>query len=165
MYNHGCSIYLKPLYAEVLGKEYNSEILENRLLMQYIVYLCTTMGAPIGSYGFRYSNSHGPISSSLCDDMTNDKVLSYVNPPFNGFSDDVKIVIKNVKRLIAAGKKTKYSTKEWLECLCSIIHLKKFVLSSIKTDVNELFETLKKHQPHLNDKKANEMAYELVKSL
>ena len=31
--------------------------------------------------------------------------------------------------------------------------------------VNELFETLKKHQPHLNDKKANEMAYELVKSL
>lgn len=161
MYNK----YLKPLYHEIFGKEFNYNDSEDRLIMQHIVYLCLTMGAPIGSYNFRYSTLHGPVSSSLSDDMLEISKRPDYQPPFFGFSSDSLFAINNVEKLIRAGVKSAYNTSTWLECLCSIIYLKKFVLSSLNTDTTELFETMKKYQPHLNDDKSNKRAYALVKNL
>lgn len=161
MYNK----YLKPIYYAVLNKNFYCDSTTSKLNMQYIVYLCITMGAPIGNYGFRYSEHHGPVSTQLYSDMAEIGEYPDYNPPFDGFSDHTLNVIKDVRHIIEAGKKTKYSVKEWLECLCSIIHLKKFVLSSLNTDTEELFDTMKKYQPHLNDDKSNKKAYELVKNL
>lgn len=161
MYNK----YLKPLYHKIIGEEFNYESTEDRLTMQHIVYLCITMGIPINSYGFRYSGKHGPMSMQLYNDLSEINENPDYNPPFNEFDENTMKVIREIRRMIAVGKNTKYSAREWLECLCSLIHLKKFVLSTLNTDTSELFNTLQERQPHLNNKKANEEAYKLIKSL
>lgn len=162
MYNK----YLEPLYKIILNSDFDYEYTEHRLLMQYVIYLCLTLGIPIGNYGFRYTTK-GPISYSLIDDMAYKHEHPDYNPPAYHFELDQysQKKIKDIKNIIAAGTTSEYSVKDWLECVCSIVHLRKFVLLSANTDTTALFEKMKQYQPHLNDSKANQKAYELVKDL
>lgn len=156
--------YLLPLFHAIFGKE-NMKSLDDRRCMQYAVYLCMTKGADIEKYIFRYIGSHGPISMQLrqeineiCDDP------SYKQPNIRLPGNLLKIA-NEIRDYIKISEKLPYSEKEWLECLCSIIQIKKFVMPSLDATENEIFDVLKKRQPHLYDYKSNKMAYFIVKNL
>ena len=160
MYNK----YLKPLYREVFGREFNYNHREDQLIMQYIVYLSITMGCPVGNYGFHYTQSHGPASSQLYNDLSDISKKPNYEPPFNGFDRNSRIIIDKIRRFTRSKSKGNYSVQSWLECLCSLIYIKKFILPT-NADTTDLFAELQKHQPHLNDQVANQKAHALVKNL
>lgn len=161
MYNK----YLKPLYREIFGREFNYNHREDQLIMQYIVYLSIIMGCPVGNYGFRYTQSYGPASAQLYADMADINRKPNYEPPFNEFDNNSKVVIDKIRRFAKSKSKGNYSTQHWLECLCSLVYIRNFILPITNTNASDLFAELQRHQPHLNDQTTNQKAYALVKNL
>lgn len=149
--------YLKPIYKQMFDKDFDYNDFDNRLQMQKIVYMLQELGAPIGNYGFRWYK-HGPYSQELLDDMFG---LSGTPTTPISFSSDVQKRIDTIKNLISQGNNTDYSTPYWVECLASILYLKKYVFSS-SASKDAILNDLVQKKPHLLSKELNDKAYDLI---
>lgn len=151
--------YLKPVYKQIFNKSFDYSDFDNRLQMQKIIYMLQELGAPVGDYGFRWYK-HGPYSQELLDDMF---LISSSPTTSVIFSYDAQKRIETIKSLVSQGEKTNYSTAEWVECLASILYLKKYIFPS-SASKDSILDDLVKRKPHLKSQKSNEKAFDLISS-
>lgn len=146
--------YLSKVYNTIFEETFEYSEFEKRLEMQKMVYLLQNLGTSIGDYGFRWYK-HGPYSQALLDDMyLSEKIINDIH-----FSNDALKNINIIKDLIK--QRNNYTTAQWLECLASILFIKKNVLSSTATK-EQVIEDLMNKKSHLNKKSDNNLAYKLI---
>ena len=147
------SSILLRLFVEFVGKDLDIENLEDKIIMQKIVFLLGELGLKIGNYKFSL-NKFGPFSQSLHNDIA---LISKDDTPFLGtFAKPVVDTISFLKNLLAMQPQTKYSLREWIEAIASFLFLKKYMYPSYNWNcINEKIIDLKKH---LLDRPSNEKA-------
>jgi len=153
--------YLLPLYKELYGKDFSYSNFDERMEMQKGIYLLQDMGVPIGDYGFRWY-LHGPYSQRLQDDMyyedgkpTEQLVLAEENARS----------VKRLSEVIHSPKRgQQYPISHWVECLASLQYLRKNIMKS-NAGRGEVVSELEKRKEHLNNRAANEAAYDLLEGL
>lgn len=155
--NYMSNKYLFTIYEDLYGEPFSYADFSNRLKMQKAIYLLQEMGVPVGDYRFSWYK-HGPYSQALLDDMYR------VDKPSNTslkLSSDTKRAVLELKEALELPENTKYSQKDWAECLGSLHYLKEHIFSHSFNDEN-LLEELKKRKPHLSDNKSNKEALKRI---
>lgn len=151
---------LKSLFKAVFDKDIHPQSVTDRILMKSVVYLCQDKGIIIDpNYHFISITNGWFLSQQLDAD-----IKSLNNDPaqdFN-FSDDAKATIAKIKDIIAAGKNQAYNTVEWLVCICSLVHITKYVLAFNNNTQEEALKHKFFAELSFKNKTANEAAYEIV---
>lgn len=150
--------YLKPIYKKLYDEDFVYASFPCRMKMQKAIYLLQNAGIPVGDYGFRWYK-HGPYSQRLQDDMffEDGKTIPQVT-----FSDNYLPRLDKIKSIIHSPKKgDSYSLEAWVECLASLVYLKKNILGYQATKEDTLIE-LQKRKPHLKDQNTNDAAYDII---
>lgn len=154
--------FLKPVFKELLDRNFNATSFDDRLEMQKIVYLLQNLGISIGNYSFMWYK-HGPYSQTLQND-----ILNINNTPDKNiiFSDDAKIAFTDLKNAIFLNDESvsNYSLKDWLECLGSVCYLKDNLIP-LNTSDDDLLKELEHVKPHLNSQIGNRNAIEVINKL
>ena len=150
---------LKPVFEQVFGREFHSNVFEDRLEMQKMVYLLQNMGILVGGYNFLWYK-HGPYSQTLQNDILRIQLAENIKIEF---SNDAKRAIELLKRVLFK-EEVSYSLAEWIECLGSLCYVKGNILPSSSTDEQILAE-LEKRKPHLDHKEDNQIAIETLHEL
>lgn len=154
--------YLLPIYSYLYGEPFAYASFDKRLKMQKAIYLLQEMGVPVSDYGFSWYK-HGPYSQALLDDAhIADASDSLAN--LDALSSDNRRAIEELREMLSVPKDSKYSPRDWCECLASIHYLRKNVLSRSSSD-DVVLDTLVKRKPHLNDADANQLALKKVQSV
>lgn len=140
--------FLKPIYRDVYGDEFNQACFESRMEMQKLVYVLQEAGVTIGDYDFLWYK-HGPYSQELQND-----ILTIFNVPNVElrYSSDASLIINRVKEVFA--EKTVYSRSCWVECIASLQYLKSSRLSLDSSD-EVIVDYLMKVKTHLNNRELN----------
>lgn len=140
--------FLKPIYRDVYGSEFNHSVFESRMEMQKLVYILQEAGVTIGDYDFLWYK-HGPYSQELQNDILN---ISNVPEVLIKYSSDASEVLDRVKEVF--NERVDYRRSHWVECLASLQYLKSNILSFGSSD-EEIVKDLMNKKPHLNNHDLN----------
>ena len=144
--------FLSKLYNLLYNEEFLYSNFDNRLKMQKGIYLLQEMGVPAGEYRFSWYK-HGPYSQSLLDDMHSlNSDLGEIT-----LAPDAERAVNELKDALKVPEASKYSPKDWAECLGSLHYLKENICSASSKD-NDLFDELIKRKSHLQDEISNKIA-------
>lgn len=140
---------LQEIYKKIYDESFVYENPTSRIKLQAAVYLLENMGLNIGDYSFRW-DTHGPHSLQLDSDAQS----------FDGeeasFSSNAEEKFAKLKGFIE--QQTVYDNANWIECLASLLYLKKV----FRLGEKDLIPELEKWMPHLSNKEANEKALSIV---
>lgn len=144
---------LLRLFIEFVDKDLDINNIEDKIIMQKIVFLLGELGLNIGNYRFSL-NKFGPFSQSLNNDIA---LISENDTPFSGnFAEPVLDKINFLKNLLAKQVQTKYSLREWIEAIATFLFLKKYMYPSYNW--NYLNDKIKILKEHLFDDQSNKKA-------
>ena len=147
---------LGHIYKQVLGKDFNGRSFDDRLKLQKIVYLLENMGVSIGDYNYRWYK-HGPYSQTLQDEILDNKTI--INPSDLYLSDYAKEKIKDLNKTLSSLNDPAYDLEQWLECLASLLFIKR---NEKVSNENELINILIDRKPHLDKRAANYRANDTI---
>ena len=150
---------LKPVFKSIFGKDFQSNVFEDRLEMQKAVYLLQNMGISVGDYRFMWYK-HGPYSQTLQNDILSLQNAKKVNIDF---SADAKKEISSLKTAFFKDG-LEYNMCQWVECLGSLQYIKDSILPS-SVDEETILSELKSKKPNLNNIKDNKIALQTLKEL
>ena len=147
-----CDVLLR-VYNDFVNKNLDVNNIEDKIIIQKIVFLLGELGVKIGNYKF-VLDKFGPFSQSLHNEIT---LITENNSPFTGtFSEQVMEVMTYLKQLLDKQEETSYNLREWLEVVATFLFLKQYMYPSFEWDsINTIVMDIKKH---LNDKQSNEQA-------
>lgn len=148
--------YLKPIYRDVYGAEFDSSSFDARMEMQKLIYILQEAGITIGDYDFIWYK-HGPYSQDLQNDILT--ISEYSNFDIK-YSQDASEIIEKVKR--SFNKNVEYPRTWWVECIASLQYLRVCVLP-IDSSEKDILDELIKRKPHLDNNKLNKDAFEQLK--
>lgn len=140
--------FLKPIYRDVYGNEFNQTIFDSRMEMQKLVYILQEAGVTIGDYDFLWYK-HGPYSQELQNDIL---TISSVPDVLVKYSSDARLIIDRVKEVFT--EQVDYQRSYWVECIASLQYLKSSILSLDSSD-EEIVEALMKKKSHLKNRALN----------
>lgn len=150
------NIFIKPIYKEVYGENFDYSDFGKRMKMQKCVYLMEQLGLNIGGYDFSWYK-HGPYSQQLQDDMyeENSKVESTLC-----YSEFARHVLEHVQKMVKEAHQDGfgYTEEQWVECLASVHYLNRIFQGNRERALGELL----RRKPHLNNRDLNVKAYELI---
>lgn len=147
------SSMLLRMYNEFTGQELDINNIEDKIIIQKIVFLLGEMGLKIGNYKFAL-HKFGPFSQSLHNDIA---LIKESDSPFKGtFSEPVMEAIAFLKQLIKKQEETKYSLREWVEAIATFIFLKQYMYPLYNWDnINLIVMDIKEY---LRDEQSNKKA-------
>ncbi len=148
--------YLKPIYRDVYGTEFDSASFDARMEMQKLIYILQEAGITIGDYDFIWYK-HGPYSQELQNDILNVAECNSFNIMY---SQDAQEIINKVKE--SFNKEVDYSRTSWVECIASLQYLRTCVLP-INSSEDLVLKELIARKPHLNNKSLNREAFGQLK--
>ena len=143
---------IQEIYENIYDESFVYGKPASRIKLQAAVYLLENMGLNIGNYSFSW-DTHGPRSLKLDCDAQN----------FYGeevsFSSNAEEKFARLKGLME--HQTVYDSVNWMECIASLLYLKKVFRLSEK----DLIPELEKWMPYLSNGEANKKALSIVKGI
>ena len=151
--------YIKSLYRDIYGEEFDYSDFGKRMKMQKCIYLAEQFGINVGEYAFSWYK-HGPYSQRLQDDMYEESGKATSQLYYSEFAINV---INRLKQLVKKAKMESfgYTEEQWMECLASIHYLNRI----FNGNKQKALETLVDRKAHLSNRALNEEAYKLVTSI
>lgn len=149
---------LNSLYEKIYGEEFNPTTFNSRMEMQKAIYLIQEAGFAVGEYDFLWYK-HGPHSQNLQNDILR---LSNVNKENVIFTEEATAVLNDLNSML--NQENSYGRSKWVECIASILYLKKYVYPNTISD-EELISKLVEKKPHLDKPDINMMALHEVKNM
>lgn len=153
------NLYIKSLYRDIYGEEFNYGDFGKRMKMQKCIYLAEQFGINVGEYAFSWYK-HGPYSQRLQDDMYEESGKATSQLYYSEFALNV---INRLKELVkkAQNEDFGYTVEQWMECLASIHYLNRL----FNGNKQKTLKTLVERKAHLNNSALNDEAYKLVTSV
>lgn len=138
---------LSAVFRKVLDREFRPNSLDDRIILQKLVFFMHEMGITCGNYKFVW-DLYGPFSPSLSDDMKK-KIDEEKNVIFN---QDAEEVMQNLKQVFF--ESSNYELRYWVEAIASLLYLKEYMYPSYSNEelIAELETrktTLQNHQENL----------------
>ena len=140
---------LNAVFREVLDREFQADSLDDRVILQKIVFFMREMGVSCGSYKFVW-DLYGPFSPALSDDMKKHLKKEEAPVVFNPYAKEVMEKLSKVFH----GYKS-YQLRYWVEAIASLHYLREYMYPSYSDEkiIAELErqkrETLCDHQENL----------------
>lgn len=140
-------LLLSAVFRKVLNREFQSNSLDDRIILQKIVFFMHEMGISCGNYKFVW-DLYGPFSPALSDDMKK-KVIDEQPVIFNQDAEDV---MRNLNQVFS--ESSAYEPRYWIEAIASLLYLKEYIYPSYSNEelIAELETrktTLQNHQENL----------------
>lgn len=146
---------LKELYRKVYDEPFDYNKLDNRIKLQKAVYLLENIGVHVGDYSFSW-NTYGPYSLEL----DRDAYICNANKEQEvKFSDYAEKGLKKIKSY--AGQNGEYSCVYWMECIASLLYLKKV----FRYKESNLILELQIRKSYLSDEMTNKRALSILKEI
>ncbi len=155
---------LPRLYFDMVGKQFNVDEKEDRIILQKIVFFLEEMGVNVGGYCF-VLETHGPFSQSLSNDI-HEKLPSATS--FTGiFSKPVQDTISFLKETLFSSHSndSQYTLREWLEAVASFMFLRTYSYPSKSWGDIERIMIEKYNKDHLKCSEENQKAIECCTKL
>lgn len=138
---------LSAVFRKVLGREFQANSLNDRIILQKIVFLMHEKGISCGDYRFVW-DLYGPFSPALSDDMkksvTEEKAVK--------FNQDAIEVMQNLSQVFS--ESSAYEPRYWIETIASLLYLKEYIYPSYSnekliTELENRKSTLRNHQENV----------------
>ena len=119
------SILIK-LFSEIVDRNFNFDQLDDRIIMQKIVFFLSELGITINEYRFTLE-TYGPFSQSLSNDVH--EICASTEIYSDCFPDFISSAITFLKQNIFAeyNNKCKYTMREWLEAISTLVYVKRYM--------------------------------------
>ena len=147
---------LARIYFDVFGRDIDITSIDDRMVMQKVVFFIHESGKEVGDYSFSWYK-RGPYSPNLVYDTLNIKSSKSLNPI--NYKAESREIIENLKKMI--DERDKYDIVDWLIATSSLLYIKKY-MSNYSITKDELLNKFAKKFPDLNDKVENKKALESV---
>lgn len=153
---------LLRLFKEFTERDIDVQNVEDRIIMQKIVFFLDEIGITVGNYSF-VLETYGPFSQNLNNDIHN---ISDEQAIYDGtFPEYIQNAIMYIREIVFAKHTqcSQYTLRQWLEAIASLLFLKKYSYPSCSWDsIEEKMVDLKEY---LNNKAENSVAIACCESL
>lgn len=145
---------LRAVFARVYGREFKATVMDDRVMMQKVVFLLREFGVSCGPYDFVWDH-YGPFSPDLSDDMKMETPDGISPIEFDSKAERVMGMLAEI-----FSENKEYSARYWAEAIASFRYLMAYMypscseeevigkLEAIKTD------TLKDHEENIRAMKS-----------
>lgn len=147
---------LCTIFSNVFEREFDSESMDDKVMLQKVVFFMHEVGVYCGDYSFSWDH-YGPFSPDLSDDMKRE------------VQDDVPVKFsENAKRLMQKMQKifsdySGYTQRYWVEAMASLYYMKKYMYPSYTDE--EVIRELEKMKGDLGNHTENQRAMECCETL
>lgn len=145
---------LRAVFARVYGREFQAEVMDDRVMMQKAVFLLREFGVSCGPYDFVW-DYYGPFSPDLSDDM---KMEVSDDIPFIEFDSKAERVMNSLAEIFS--ENMRYSERYWAEAIASFRYLMAYMYPSCSEEevIDKLetikIDTLKDHEENIRAMKS-----------
>lgn len=138
-------IYIFSAFAQTFGHKFDRTSVQDRKLMQNMVFLISEMGSHLGDYGFHFGK-HGPFSANLATDMID---LDDPNKTINFSSDTMKAINKTIE-LCNSAEKHGIDKAKWIDIVSSAAFIEKYIVPS-SSGLDDKTATFKAMRPDVSE--------------
>ena len=153
---------LQRLNVEFVGRKVNVDEIDDRIILQKIVFFLNEVGVGIGKYRF-VMETYGPFSQNLNNDIHD---FSSEQEMYDGeLIPRMNHAISFLKEEIfdKFNAKDPYSLREWIEAIASMLYLKKYSYPSSSWD--QIIQKMTSTKQYLGNESENHAAISCCESI